>query len=145
MLGLPRRCNVFVKVKQHQRVWINAPMHTWTCINACWVYFFGAPWIKHQSIQSCNWCKRKTLGTYIRSSIDVPPPTNKRLGQCMCNWAWSQKKHLLPNSLLQWQYAAPASMLELRPSRPHSFEGSSGCYLLEIYIVSLKESSHCPT
>ncbi len=56
------------------------------------VHFFGAHWIKHQSMQ---WCERATLGTYIRWSIDVPPPTDVRLGQCMCHRARSQKRHSL--------------------------------------------------
>lgn len=54
-----------------------------TKFSLLWSYFLATLQIKHQSIQSCNWCNQKTLGTYIRWDIDVPPPTDMCSGQSL--------------------------------------------------------------
>lgn len=95
-------------------------------------------------MQSCNWCKSWTLGTYIRWSIDVPPPTHIHSGQCMCRWARSQRRLLLANSLLPWLYSTmprpPCCSLD--PHASAELKAVLSCCLVS--STSLwKKKTHC--
>lgn len=86
----------------------------------------------------------KPLGSYIRWCTDVPPPTDVRLGQCMCHRASSQKKAF--TAQLAVKVATRCCGLHVGAvtlTHPEHAQGTGGClaaeHLFNFLCCSLEE------